>query len=93
MPSNWHSTVFFGGWLKKNKRNRKAYRAFLVVGSFFIVLSTAFSINGVLNYVFPLNPILAIVSSVVLFVEALLVWRFSIREGKKPESRPITADT
>lgn len=74
---------FLGGWLKKNKRKRKAYRAFFIVGSFFIVLSAAFSISGVLNYVFPLNPIFTIVSSVVLFVEALLVWRFSIRKGKK----------
>ena len=74
---------FIGGWIKKNKRNRYAYLSFFVVGSFFIVLSAALSINSVLNYVSPLNPTFVLVSSGVLFVEALFVWRLSIRKGKK----------
>jgi hypothetical protein len=74
---------FLGGWLKKNKRMGKVYLAFFVIGSFFIFLSAALSINGILGYMFPLNPTFALASSVVLFVEALLVWRLSTRRGKK----------
>lgn len=74
---------FLGGWLKKNKKGRKEYRAFFIFGSSFIVLSAIFSINQVIHYVFPLNPLFALVSTMILFVEALLVWRLSIRNGKK----------
>jgi predicted neutral ceramidase superfamily lipid hydrolase len=74
---------FLGGWLKKNKRNRKLYLTFFIVGIVFFVLSAALSINGILGYVFPLNPIFALASSLILFVEALLVWRLSTRRGKK----------
>ena len=74
---------FLGGRLKKNKRNRKLYLTFFIVGVFFIVLSAALSINGVLAYVFPLNPIFAIASGLVLFVEALIVRRLSIRGDRK----------
>jgi len=74
---------FLSGWLKKNKRNRKVYLTFFIVGSFFIVLSAILSINGVTGYMFPINPTFAIASGVVLFVEAFLVWRFSTRGGRK----------
>jgi hypothetical protein len=74
---------FLGGWLKKNKRNRKLYLTFFIVGIVFFVLSAALSINGILGYVLPLNPTFALASSLILFVEALLVWRLSTRRGKK----------
>jgi hypothetical protein len=74
---------FLAGWLKKNNRNKKLYLTFFVIGCFFIVLSAALSINGVLGYEFPLNPTFAIVSGVILFIEALLVWRLSTRGGRK----------
>ena len=64
--------VFLGGWLKRNKRNRKLYLTFFIVGIVFLFLSAALSINGILGYVFPLNPIFALASSLILFVEALL---------------------
>ena len=74
---------FLGGWLKKNKKNRKLYLTFFIVGIVFFVLSAALSINGILNYVFPINPTFALASSLIIFVEALLVWRLSTRKGKK----------
>ena len=74
---------FLGGWIKKNKRNRKLYLTFFIVGIVFFVLSIALSINGILRYMFPLNPTFVFASSLVLFVEALLVWRLSTRGGRK----------
>jgi hypothetical protein len=74
---------FLGGWLKKNKKNRKLYLTFFIVGVFFVVLSAALSINGVLAYMFPLNPTFIIGSSVVLFFEAFLVWQLSTRKDRK----------
>ena len=74
---------FLGGWFKKNKRNRKIYLTFFMVGGFFFVLTAALSISRVLGYVFPLNPTFAIAASVVLIVEALIIWRLSTWKGKK----------
>jgi hypothetical protein len=74
---------FLGGWLKKNKRPRKMYLSFFAVGSFFLVLSLALSIGGIVGYVFPINPIFAAAAAAVLFVEAIFVWRLSIRGGRK----------
>lgn len=74
---------FLGGWLKKNKRNRKLYLTFFMVGSLFMILSAALSVNGVSGYVFPLNPTFAVAASVILFVEALFVWRLSTSGGRK----------
>jgi hypothetical protein len=74
---------FLGGWLKKNKKNRKLYLAFFAVGGLFMILSVAMSVGGVLGYVFPVNPIFAVATCVVLFVEAIFVWRLSTRGGRK----------
>jgi len=74
---------FLGGWLKKNKRNRKLYLAFFAVGGLFMILSATLSIGGILGYVFPLNPIFAVAAGVVLFAEAIFVWRLSTRGGRK----------
>jgi hypothetical protein len=75
--------VFIGGSLKKKKKDRKLYLVFFVAGGLFMVLSAALSVGGVLGYVFPLNPVFAVAAGVVLFVEAVFVWRFSIRGGRK----------
>ena len=75
--------VFLGGSLKKRKKDRKLYLAFFAAGGLFMLLSAALSVSGVLGYVFPLNPLFAVAAGVVLFVEALFVWRFSIRGGRK----------
>jgi LexA-binding, inner membrane-associated putative hydrolase len=74
---------FLGGWIKKNKKNRKLYTTFFIVGIVFFVISAALSINGVLHYAFPLNPTFILAASAVLSVEALLVWRLSTRKGKQ----------
>jgi hypothetical protein len=75
--------LFLGGWLKKNKRPRKMYLSFFAVGGFFLVLSLALSIGGIVSYVFPINPIFAAAAIVVLLVEAIFVWRISTRGGRK----------
>ena len=75
--------LFLGGWLKKNKRTRKLYLAFFGVGGLFLVLSVALSVGAISGYVFPINPLFAVASGVVLFVEALFVWRLSTRGGRK----------
>jgi hypothetical protein len=74
--------VFLGGLLKRNKRNRKLYLAFFGAGGLFMILSAALSI-GVSGYIFPIDVTFGIVASVVLFVEALFIWRLSIRGGRK----------
>lgn len=75
--------VFLGGWLKRNRKSRKAYLTLFTVGGIFMILSAALSVGGIQGYNFPMNPILAVVASVVLFVEALIVWRLSTRAGRK----------
>jgi hypothetical protein len=75
--------VFLGGWLKKNKRNRKGYLTLFAVGGVFTVLSAILSVGAVSGYVFLLSPIFIAVGCLVLFVEALFIWRLSTYGGKK----------
>jgi hypothetical protein len=75
--------VYLGGWLKKNKRNRKGYLTFFVVGGVFIISSAVLSVGGFSSYVFPLGPAFVAAACVVLFVEGLFVWRVSTRGGRK----------
>jgi hypothetical protein len=75
--------VFLGGWLKKNKRNRKAYMTFFAAGCLFMILSAVLSIEEVSGYVFPIGLTFVAVASVLLFVEALFIWRLSTRGGRK----------
>jgi hypothetical protein len=75
--------VYLGGWLKKNKRNRKGYLTFFAVGGLFMILSAALSIVEVSGYVFPIGLTFVAVACVVLFVEVLFVWRLSTRGGRK----------
>jgi len=75
--------VYLGGWLKKEKRTRKGYLALFAVGGLFMILSVVLSLDGISGYVFPLGPTFVAVACVLLFVEALFVWRFSTRGGKK----------
>jgi hypothetical protein len=75
--------VYLGGWLKKNKRTRKGYLVLSAVGGVFMILSAVLSLNGVSGYVLPLGPTFIAVACVLLFVEALFVWRLSTRGGRK----------
>jgi hypothetical protein len=75
--------VFLGGWLKKNKRNRKGYLTLFAVGGMFMILSAVLSVGGVSGYVFPLGPTFVAIACLVLFVEALFVWRLSTRGKRK----------
>jgi hypothetical protein len=75
--------VFLGGWLKKNKRNRKGYLTLFAVGGVFMILSAVLSVGGVSGYVFPLGPTFVAIACLVLFVEALFVWRLSTRGKRK----------
>jgi hypothetical protein len=74
---------FLGGYFKKNNKPKKVYQAFFAVGGLFFILAAAFSVGGITNYVFPINPLFAVGAGVVLFVEALFVWWLSTRKGKK----------
>jgi hypothetical protein len=75
--------VYLGGWLKKNKRNRKGYLTLFAVGGLFMILSAVLSIGEVSGYVFPIGSTFVVVACVVLFVEVLFVWRLSTRGGRK----------
>ncbi len=75
--------VFLGGWLKKKKITRKLYLAFFGAGGSFMILSALLSIGQVSGYVFPIDLTFLVVASVVLFIEALFIWRLSIRGGRK----------
>lgn len=75
--------IYLGGWLKKNNPLRKRYIILSGSSGFFILLSIALSISGLSGYTFPLNPIFALIACIVLLVEAVLVWRLSIRNGRK----------
>lgn len=75
--------IYMGGWLKKNKNPRKGYLIIFGFAEVFILLSAVLSIGGLSGYAFPFNPIFVIVACGVLLVEAVFVWRLSIRGGRK----------
>ncbi len=75
--------IYLGGWLKKNKRNRKGYLTFFAVGGLFMILSAALSIGAISSYTFPLNFTFVVIAIIVLFVEAFFVWKLSTRGGRK----------
>jgi hypothetical protein len=75
--------VFLGGLLKRNKKSKKGYRVFFVVGGVLMILSAVLSVGGVSSYILPLDPVFVAVACVVLFVEAFFIWRVSTRGGRK----------
>lgn len=75
--------IYLGGWLKKNKRNRKGYLTFFAVGGIFMILSAGLSIGVVSGYIFPLDFTFVAIAIIVLFVEAFFVWKLSTRGGRK----------
>ncbi len=75
--------VYLGGWLKRSKKTRKGYLILSGVGGVFMILSAVLSLNEVSGYVFPLGLTFVAVACVILFVEALFVWRLSTRGGRK----------
>jgi hypothetical protein len=75
--------IFLGGWLKRSKRTRIGYLILSTIGGLFMILTVALTISEVSSYVLPIGPFFVVVASVVLFVEALFVWRFSTRSGRK----------
>jgi hypothetical protein len=78
------SIVFFflGGFLKKNKKDKKLFRTLFAVGGLFLVISAILSFKGLSADAFPLNPIFAVASAAIIIVEAFFVWLISTREGK-----------
>jgi hypothetical protein len=48
-----------------------------------MILSMVLSARGFSGYKLPIEPILIAVAIVILFVEAVLVWRISTRGGRK----------
>jgi LexA-binding, inner membrane-associated putative hydrolase len=75
--------IYVGGWLKKSHKARKTYVILFGLGGVFIVLSAILSISGISFYTLSFNPFFVVVAAVVLAVEAVLVWRLSIRGGRK----------
>ncbi len=76
--------VFLGGWIKKSQKSKNGYRILFVVGSFFIILSGILAVTTANSgYIFPLNSIFVAAACLVLFIEAILIWRLSIRGGRK----------
>ena len=75
--------IFVGGWLKRNKKPRKAYLPLFITGGIFLILAAALSTGAISSYEFPINPTFAAIASVVLFLEALFVWRLSTRRERK----------
>ncbi len=75
--------VFLGGWIKKNQKNRKVYLTFFAVGGSFMILSAVLSIGAVSGYTLPIELFFVGSGAVILFVEALLVWQLSTRNGRK----------
>jgi hypothetical protein len=70
---------FVAGSLKRNKKDPRIYYIFFIAGSLFMILSAAVSIGGVWTYVSPFNPFFAVAAAAVLAVEAIVIWRFSVR--------------
>lgn len=75
--------IYLGGWLKKNNKPRKHYLILFVLAAVFLPLSTVLSSSQILAYQPPFNPLFAVAAAVVLALEGVLVWRLSIRGGKK----------
>ena len=68
---------------QKEQEERKLYLTSFIVGIVFFGLSIALSIKGTFPYMFPLIATFVFASSLVLFVEAIPVWRLITRGGRK----------
>ncbi len=75
--------IYIGGWLKKKKYTTTFYRSLMIIGVVFIALSVAAYSGSFVSYNFPLNPIFVGIAAIVLLFEALFVWKFSTRGGRK----------
>jgi hypothetical protein len=76
-------TIYVGGWLKKNKKSRKGYLVLFAAGGVFMVLSAVLSVDGLSAYVSTLNPEFVAAAAIVMLAEAIFVWRFGTRGGRK----------
>jgi hypothetical protein len=75
--------IYVGGWLKKKLKSRKGYIILFGFGGVLMILSAVFSTGAVSSYRFPLNASFVAIACFVLLIEAVLVWRLSIRAGRK----------
>ena len=75
--------IYIGGWLKKNKGSNKLHLFSFGVSAILILFSALLSIDKILSYSLPINPVFLVIASIILFFEAILVWRLSIRNGRK----------
>ena len=64
-------------------KSRKAYIILFGFGGVLMILSAVFSTGDVSSYRFPLNASFVAIACFVLLIEAVLVWRLSIRAGRK----------
>lgn len=75
--------IYIGGWFRKNRKLKRVYPILFGASGIFIIMSAVLSINQGFSYSIPINPLFVAIASAVLFLEAILVWRISIRNGKK----------
>ncbi len=75
--------VYLGGWLKKKNNSRKGYLTLFALGGIFMVFSTVLSALEISGFVFPLELMFIVFACIVLFVEALFIWRLSTRGNRK----------
>lgn len=70
---------FVGGSLKRRGKSRIGYLTLFTLGGIFMALAIILSVGAIWNYVLPLNIMFVGLACIVLFVEAILVWRISTR--------------
>jgi len=75
--------IYVGGSLKKKKKTRRNYLSLYVAAAVMLPLSAAVAVSQGFTYTFPLNPLFAGLACVILAIEAVLVWRISVRGGRK----------
>ena len=76
-------SIYVSGWLRK-KHKPGSYSLFLyALAAVFIPLSGVLAISQGGSYEVPINPLFSISAIVILAVEGVLVWRISIRGGRK----------
>jgi hypothetical protein len=75
--------TYAGGWLRSKGKSWVVFGIPFAIATGLYVLSAALSLENLSSYSLPVSVGFAVVSSFILLVEALLIWRFLTRGGRQ----------
>lgn len=74
---------YVSGELERSGKSRILYVTLAAIGIASLIIAAILEVSSLSSYSLPIDPMFAAVSLAVLTIEGVLIWRYSIRGGRK----------